>query len=531
MRLRRGRLFAAVAAAALTALALPLSANAAVQARQADAFVDSIGVGVHLAYSDTPYVSEFALAQQRLEELGVRHVRDDLYPARGDQYGRLEALAAAGIGSTLILGSPANGSAGLEGLLAVAAGLDGVEALEGPNEYSTMGGDPNWIANLRSYQQELYVKAKADPQLAALPVVGPSIVHGDQDELGDVSASLDRGNIHSYPQGDPPDKLGSAIKQAELNSAQKPIWATETGYHDALAWTGENRPVPEDVAATYMPRLFFEYWRWGIERTYSYELLDEFPNAAGDDAESHFGLLRNDLSPKPAFAALRNTIAILADPGARFAPAALEYTLSEGGVPLAGAESPGLHKVLLQKRDGSFYLALWRTTSVWDADGGAPIAAPSAPVELTTDPPPGSVSVYRPNGGAGPVATSVAPGQPFSVDVGPAVTILRLAPSEPVAPEPPPRPEPSAQVPPPPPRSEPSAEAPSPPQPTPLCTVPRLRGRTVAGARAALVRRDCALGSVRGLRRPGSRVVRQWPRAARVLPQNSHVGVKIRTHG
>lgn len=519
----RSKLAGAAVAALSVALVLPLSAGAAVQARQANAFVDSIGVGVHLAYSDTPYVSEFATVQERLEELGVRHVRDDLYPARSDQYERLEALAAAGIGSTLILGSPNNGSAGLEGLLGLAAELDGVEALEGPNEYSTMGGDPNWIANLTAYQQQLYAGAKADPQLAALPVVGPSIVHGDQDELGDVSAHLDRGNIHSYPQGNPPDKLKSAIERAEINSEEKPIWATETGYHNALAWTGENKPVPEDVAATYMPRLFLEYWRWGIQRTFAYELLDQFYEPEEEEAESHFGLLRNDLTPKPAFEALRNTIAILADPGAPFAPAALDYTLSEGGVPLAGAESPDLHKVLLQKRDGSFYLALWRTTSVWDPAGGAPIAAAHAPVELATEPPLGSVSVYRPHLGAGAISTNVAPVQPFGVEIGPAVTILRLVPSSPEEPSPPLQPQielPLSQSPPPP-----------PPEPPVRCTVPKLLGRTVASARAVLRARNCLLGSVRGKRRHSARIVRQWPRPGRVRPEGASVSVKIRFDG
>jgi hypothetical protein len=522
MGIWRTRLAGVVVAALFVALAPPLSASAAVQARQADAFVDSIGIGVHLAYSDTPYVSQFTTVRERLEELGVRHLRDDLYPARSDQYARLEALAAAGVGSTLILGSPSNGSAGLEGLLDVAAGLDGVEALEGPNEYSTMGGDPNWIANLTAYQEQLYADAKADPQLAALPVVGPSIVHGDQDELGDVSAHLDRGNIHSYPQGDPPDKLKNAIERAELNSDEKPIWATETGYHNALAWTGENKPVPEDVAATYMPRLFLEYWRWGIQRTFAYELLDQFPEPAGAEAESHFGLLRNNLARKPAFEALRNTIAILADPGAPFAPAALDYALSEGGVPLAGAESPGLHKVLLQKRDGSFYLALWRTTSVWDPDSATPIAAPGAAVELATEPPLGSVSIYRPNAGAEPISTSVAPSQPFSVEIGPAVTILRLVPSSPGLPSPPLQPQIEIPLQPPP---------PPPPEPTVRCTVPRLQGRTVAGARAALRGHHCLLGTVRGKRGGSARVVQQWPRPGRLLAQNASVSVKIRLNG
>ncbi len=521
----RRSLLAVVASAVLASLALPVAAGAAVQARAADAFVDSIGIGVHLAYSDTPYVFQLATLRSRLEELGVRHVRDDLYPGREDQYERLRELAGAGIGSTLILGSPANGSAGLEDLLEVAASLDGVEALEGPNEYSTMGGDPNWIANLRAYQQELYARAKGDPALAALPVIGPAIVHGDQDELGDVSSFLDRGNIHSYPQGNPPDKLGGAIAQAKENSKGKPIWATETGYHNALAWTGENRPVPEDAAATYMPRLFLEYWRWGIQRTFSYELLDQFPNPDADEAESHFGLLRNDLSRKPAFEALRNTISILADPGTHLQPAALDLTVSEGGVPLEEPGSPGLHKVLLQKRDGAFYLALWRTTSVWDPVANEPTAAPSAAIEVATEPALDSVAVYRPNAGPDPLSTTLAPSQPFSVEVGPAVTILRLVPATPGRPEQPEEPtwpdlDPRvwAQPPPPP---------PPPPEAAARCTVPKLQGRTLAGARAALRLRDCSLGAVRGTRGRSSRVVRQWPRPGRSLPEAAAVRVKV----
>ncbi len=515
----------------LVALVAPAGAGAAVQARQADAFVGSVGVGVHLGWNDTPYVSEFTVVRQRLEELGVRHLRDDLSLDRADQYARLEALAGAGIGSTLIMGRPGGGTEGLDGLLGVAAGLDGVEALEGPNEYSTMGGDPDWVANLRAYQQRLYEGATANPALAGLPVVGPSIVHGDQDELGDVSPFLDLGNIHSYPQGGPPDKPGGAIDRARLNSGAKPVWATETGYNNALAWSGANRPVPEDVAATYMPRLLFEYWRWGIARTFVYELLDPFPNEDLDDAEAHFGLLRHDLSRKPAFVALRDTIAILADPGAAFAPGQLDLTISESGVVLEEPGSTGLHKVLLQKRDGAFYLALWRTSSIWDQDSGEPLTAPAGPVEVTVEPGIETVSEYRPGSGVEPIRSASGVGDSVSVEVGPAVTILRLTPQGPPSPEPP-GPEPPASTPDPSSASTRETEAfPPPPPPTPECRVPKLRGRTVAGARAALRSGHCALGAVRGAHRRERRIVRQWPRPGRILPAGAPVAVKIRGDG
>ena len=518
-----------VALLCLATLAPQQASGAAVKARQANSFVDSIGVGVHTPFSDTPYVSEFATVKQRLQELGVRHVRDDLFPDRPDQYQRLEELAATGIGSTLIAGSPAEGIDGLEELLSVAAGLDGVEALEGPNEYST-SGDPDWKQNLIAYQEALYEQAGNDPALASLTVLGPSIVHGDQQELGDISGSLDYGNIHSYPQGNPPDKLGSFIKNAEFNSGAKPIMATETGYHTALAWEGENPPVSEAAMATYVPRLFFEYFRWGIARTFSYELLDEFPDPGGEEKESNFGLLRNDLSRKPAFEALRNTIQIVADPGPSFATDSLDYTLSEAGVELPGPESTDLHKVLLQKRDGAFYLALWRLDSVWDPVEGEPIPAAPRPVEVRVEPGLEAAAEYRPNVSPDPVWATTEPSQPLSVDVGPEVVILRLLPGEP-GPEPDPGPGPG-ESPPAPAEPLPSDQFIAPeavPEAGARCVVPALRGRKLRVVRARLRRSHCRLGKVSGSRTRSSRVVAQHPRPRRVLEADSQVDVRLET--
>ncbi len=503
----------------LVALGSP-SPAAAVNAREADAFVDSIGVNAHTYFSDTPYVARFEEVKARLGELGVRHLRDGLAPDRPDQYERLDELAAAGIGLTLILGSPAEGGpSGLEALLETAGSeLEGIEALEGPNEYSTsLPHDPEWEQNLIAYQQALYEMAKADPTLSALPVIGPSIVHGDQDELGNIETTLDFGNIHSYPQGSPPDKLGSAIDRARLNSGPKPIMATETGYHTALGWSGEHPPVSEAAQAVYTPRLFFEYFRWGIARTFSYELVDSFADPPPVDAEAHFGLLRNDLSRKPAFDALRNTIAILEDPGPRFLPGALDYALSEGGTAI-GVESPGLHKVLLQQRDGAFYLALWRTSSVWDAATGEPLDPGSAPVEVTVSPGLATAAVFEPTQSAGPVWSAADPGGTLSVDVGPAVTILRLEPST-LVPEGP-QPQPATTQ---------ALAPPLPSGPPVLCVVPNLKGRSVASSRARLRRAHCRLTAIAGRRTPASRVASQRPAAGRVLPAGASVRVRLRS--
>ena len=279
---------------AALALAQPLSTASAAAAKQADSFVDSIGVNVHFGFHGTPYYEEPDAVRQRLVELGVRHVRDQIFTDRDDHYATLDGLAQAGVKSTLILGDPSGGTDELEELLGVVkTELPGaVEALEGPNEYSTMSGSSEWKSELIAYQDRLYEEVKQDPSLAWLPVIGPSIVGGDQEELGDVSGDLDYGNIHSYPEGNGPEyKMGANVERAKLNSGSKPIMATETGYTTALGWTpagpGENRPISEQAMATYMPRLFFEYFSRRLVRTFSYELVDQNPDPDLDEREDH----------------------------------------------------------------------------------------------------------------------------------------------------------------------------------------------------------------------------------------------------
>ena len=407
---------------AVLSVALPPASSAAAEepATTANAFVDSIGVNTHMLYTGTPYYDRFDQVKQRLLELGVHHIREDLGPDRPDQYERLNELAAAGIRSTLILGDPRNGTAGLEERVAmVREQLAGaVDAVEGPNEYSTRGG-ATWREDLISYQQQLYAAVKGDPTLASLPVIGPSIVHGDQAALGDVSSSLDFGNMHSYPNGAMPEaNLSSQLAQAALNSGSKPIMATETGYNTAVNSEGELKPASEDAMATYTPRLFLEYFERGVSRTYSYELLDEAPDAAQTDPESHFGLLRNDLSPKPTFDALRNLIGILSDSGGSFTPEPLDYTIDSAPT--------DLHQVLLQKSDGSYYLALWRAESVWDPATRQPINAPSSPVTLRFNRRVDGVQRYMPNESSSPSDMAPKPDNSIAVKAGPEVTILRL---------------------------------------------------------------------------------------------------------
>ncbi|HEU5252076.1 MAG TPA: hypothetical protein VFU16_01965 [Solirubrobacterales bacterium] len=63
--------------------------------------------------------------------------------------------------------------------------------------------------------------------------------------------------------------------------------------------------------------------------------------------------------------------------------------------------------------------------------------------------------------------------------------------------------------------------------PPPRCTVPDLTGRTLRAARNILHRARCKLGPVRGERRRGARVVKQYRLAGKSLPDWTGVGVRV----
>jgi hypothetical protein len=59
------------------------------------------------------------------------------------------------------------------------------------------------------------------------------------------------------------------------------------------------------------------------------------------------------------------------------------------------------------------------------------------------------------------------------------------------------------------------------------CTVPNLVGKSPRASRRALRQANCAPGPVRGERRRGARVIRQYRPPGKILPAGSEVGVKL----
>jgi len=357
------------------------------------AFVDSVGINIHLHYDGSAYYTNFPAIKRLLIDAHIRHVRDGMIDTTWQPYyDRLNQLGLVGIHSTLVT----NVKDSLATITAYPKRVSSsLEAIENPNEYD-LSGDPHWATTLQSFTRALYSSVKTNPVTAHYTVVGPSLTSASAYQaVGDLSGSIDRGNIHDYFSAHNPGTggygdagFGSRYGSIDYNrnaaqqaSGSRPIVSTETGYGTASAG---NTSVSEAVQAKYIPRLLLEHFTHGIQRTFLYQLVDH-----GTDGYGSFGIVREDLSAKPAFHAVSTMLALLDAPGTDRTDT-LSYEISN---------TPNVAHVLFQKPDGTFALAYWLEMPSWNGDaprGRAPIAVPSQPVTFRFTRPVEGVVTYAP---------------------------------------------------------------------------------------------------------------------------------------
>ena len=106
-----------------------------VKAKSADPFVDSIGVNTHLDYTGTPYARFDDIVKPKLQELGIRHIRDGVH-LHEELLDKLQELSQLGIKSNLVFGND------FDTVVAIALAASGsIEAVEGPNETDLEGSN------------------------------------------------------------------------------------------------------------------------------------------------------------------------------------------------------------------------------------------------------------------------------------------------------------------------------------------------------------------------------------------------------
>jgi hypothetical protein len=385
-------------------------------AHSTEAFINSIGVNVHLGFDNTSYMKYDDVVKPMLKELGVRHIRTNIHqPFNKSVIEKVKDLANIGIKSIIVtnpeLLTPS------ESVEVVKSQIEGVSMVEGPNEwninpeYSYKGQSfPQGVIN---FQKELYSAIKNDPVTAHLDVIAPSLSGASSTKTGNLifqdverlkGLPCDINNMHSYPAGELPTRETldtiQILGNKRLCGEAKPIIATETGYNNAINLTKDKSGISETAAAKYINRLFLEYFNRGVKRTYTYELIDIKLNPNLDEKEKNWGLLRADGARKGDFKALRNLLAILQDSQIETSTSLvsdLDYNLK--------GDLSNVHHTLLQKQNGIFYLIFWQEVSSYDNENKVEIKVLERKMVLIPNTKIKQVKVYRPFGSK----------QPFSV--------------------------------------------------------------------------------------------------------------------
>jgi hypothetical protein len=398
-----------------------------VQASAAATFTDNVGVVTHLSYTNTPYYTQFPQILGALQTLGVKHIRDGYYPWSVTDPIVLNhlQLALAGIKTSYVV--PWNQSTSPINIEDFAPEVLDMEALEAPNECDVSGGcggtGDAGVANAVGFLPTVFGAAKE----LGIPAVGPAFVlQASYPDAGNLDAEMSINNLHIYFGGRNPGSTGWGDVDAEGNSYGSFDWwldqakidgpgmaseITETGYIATPA-TSTQYTVTDAVEASYIPRTLLLAFSHGLKKTYIYELIDEVSSPG-------YGLLNSDLSPKPAFNAVKNLLSTLKDSGA-FTPGALEYQISGGGAMM--------NQLLLEKKDGSFWLVVWLEQSSWDEVNLAPIAVTPQNISLTLSSSYKTVADYQFNsGGAVTAFNQPMTGNVAALTVTDQISIIEIA--------------------------------------------------------------------------------------------------------
>ena len=353
-------------------------------ATPADRLVDSVGVNTHLWYDNSVYYNRYSdIIKPALIDMGIRHIRDGVrtgpgFGENGYFYTRVRELTAAGVRHTLT--TSYNGAYSTETNWAQLPSVyqwcnGGIVAWTGVNEpdlYGPTGG--GWPAATTAAQQNLWnvIQADATQVAAGVQVVSSSPTGSGPTTLGDQSPWCDVVDYHPYEGGRRPgQQVSSGLTQARAMGATEPVVWTECGYHHHLPATG-HIPVSLLADGIYTPRMFLEYFRRGVYRSFSYELMDLW-SSAGQDAR--FGWISNGGTPYLAYTATKNLLTVMADPGPAFTPAPLPHRVE-------GFAAAHTRSLLFGKRDGSHWLAIWRDVDVWNRTTKTDINVAAQPVTV-----------------------------------------------------------------------------------------------------------------------------------------------------
>ncbi len=344
-------------------------------------FQDSLGVGMHIEYTDGKYADATAVLSD-LQYLGIRNVRDGvpqpaLWLPVGQGLAAMQMLASNGIRWDL-LASPtqplATSMQQLDNLVTANPGM--LISVEGPNEINnqplpTASGQTEEQA-AEQYQRQLYSLVHADPKLQGIPVL--YFTGGAPIDLKTNPGLADFENTHPYPKNgvQPYPVMQQEFINTFIEPNSTPKVITETGYYtlpQSTNWGG----VDEPAQAELILNSYFDAALQGITHTYVYQLLDPYADPQNDNNDDHFGFFHLDNSPKIVAVAMHQMAGVL-PPDQPSSPVNVQAAIT--GLPSTA------HTLALTGSDGSITLFMWNEAPVWDEPSESLLWVTPVPVQV-----------------------------------------------------------------------------------------------------------------------------------------------------
>ena len=307
--------------------------------------VESIGINTHIDFNAYGYQNR-SVVEATIRYLGVKRLRDSAGNASDLQtWPQVTKATGAKFDDFIGQTSPADMQAQLALMPSLArAGV--LDAIEGGNEEDDPY--PAKLGNTLRITAQFQHRVQAMGRELGLPVINMSFGsgwtaandwHGDYDKVGDLSADAAYANAHTYPvDGQSTDSTIRRLNSdARLAAASRPVLTTEIGWNTA----------GRGAAVTGVVQAVLDGIKDGDAAMYFYALFD--------DMSGKYGLMNADGSPRPAGTALHNLTTLLSDGNARFKRVPLQYSVS--------SDAAGDDTLLMQKSDGSYWLALWNESA------------------------------------------------------------------------------------------------------------------------------------------------------------------------
>ena len=397
------------------------------QAIRSDDVAATIGIGAHFSYTDLlPYGANQAKTIQLIKDSGFRWVRDGLNcdgppPTINNPFWQaFQSLVSSGIKMVFVtqpqyLGNnkfdttPYTQQGNIDFAITT-LGASGILAFEGPNEVDNnnggWGGIPAYGPNAAQFQTSMFNRVKS--LAPSIKVTGLTVTSQfGASNVPDLSNVEDGQTMHPYPGGQLPANAIAGEKSflgQYMNKANKPYWITETGYYTSPnATTNVYQPgISELAQAKYTPRLYLMSVLNNIAYTAIYEFIDEHADLT--NAESNYGLVRNDGTPKPAYTAIKNMLSVITEKttvGATFTPSKLNATFT-------GLVAP-VQYIVMQKSNGRFIIALWQEVLVYDTTAKKDITNLSKTVSISLGQKFSTANIYTPLTSATPTSSFINP--------------------------------------------------------------------------------------------------------------------------